>query len=83
VHTIPTLESMALLARLNTLSTPSSVFARIMLHTAKTSSHSRMYLSVILRLAEFLSRNPAGVSDEESLLGLLRDVCLTGKIDKG
>jgi hypothetical protein len=36
--------------------------ARMMLQTAKISSHSLMYLSVILRRAELMSRRPTIVS---------------------
>lgn len=58
VQMIPTWFSLAFRASSKTLITPASVEARPMLQTANISWHSRKYLSVVTRLAEFKSRRP-------------------------
>lgn len=70
VQMIPTFESSALLANSMTAMTPSSVMARMILHTAKISSQFRMYRSVILRRAELISRRPEEVSSVWQLLAV-------------
>jgi hypothetical protein len=80
VHTMPTFVSLARCARFKTSETPTSLVARPMLQTAKISSHSRKYRSVIFTRAELRSRRPIQVVRYAGKHNVV--MCLlTGQID--